>query len=114
MIWQQLQSFLDTPSNRHERGILKAEPLGAHVLEIWFEDNRDVAIYELDFLPILKAPGAGPALKPLLDEARFQQVSGRYTLTWLNPENGEYDEQAIDLAPETVRWFCEHFGKRVR
>ena len=31
-------------------------------------------------------------------------------LIWPNPETGGYDEQAIDIAPECIRFFCERYG----
>jgi hypothetical protein len=41
-------------------------------------------------------------------------VSGDYALIWLNPETGAYDDQAIDIAPECVRFFCEKYGQKVK
>lgn len=37
---------------------------------------------------------------------------GNYALIWPNPETGAYDEKAIDIAPECVRFFCEKYGKK--
>lgn len=51
---------------------------------------------------------------PLKDQARFQQARGDYALIWLNPETGAYDEKAIDIAPECIRFFCEKYGKTVK
>ena len=39
---------------------------------------------------------------------------GDYALIWPNPETGAYDEQAIDMAPECVRFFCEKYGRPVK
>jgi len=41
-------------------------------------------------------------------------VKGDYALIWPNPETGAYDEAAIDLAPECVRFFCERYGTLVK
>ena len=46
----------------------------------------------------------------LKDKKRFQLVQGEYALIWPNPETGAHDEQAIDLAPECVRFFCKRYG----
>ena len=39
---------------------------------------------------------------------------GEYSLIWLNPDTGAYDEQAIDIAPECIRFFCERYGTQVK
>ena len=100
--------------NVEEKGLLKAEPLGDYRLQLWFEETLDVAIYELDFYPLLIEEDPGPALLPLQDKERFQFVKGDYALIWPNPETGAYDEASIDLAPECVRFFCERYGKLVK
>jgi hypothetical protein len=100
--------------NVAERGLLKAEPLGDYRLQFWLEEMLDVAIYELDFYPLLIEEDPGSALLPLRDKERFQFVKGDYALIWPNPETGAYDEASIDLAPECVRFFCEHYGKLVK
>ncbi|MEW6752241.1 MAG: hypothetical protein AB1505_14860 [Candidatus Latescibacterota bacterium] len=41
-------------------------------------------------------------------------MRGDYALIWPDPKTGAYDEQAIDLAPECVRFFCERYGKQVK
>jgi len=113
MSWNELQNYLDSALVKEERGILKAKYCGGHLLEIWFEEERGVAIFELDFAPILMADDTGDALVPLRDPARFSQVIGRYNLMWNDPDTGDYNESAIDLAPEAVRWFCENLGRAV-
>lgn len=100
--------------NTEEKGLLKAECLSGYRLRLWFEADLDVAIYDLDFYPLLVEEDPGPALLPLRDEERFQFVKGDYALIWPNPDTGGYDELAIDLAPECVRFFCEHYGKLVK
>lgn len=52
----------------------------------------------------------GGVLQPLKDPERFKQVRGNYALIWPNPDTGACDEQAIDMAPECVRFFCERYG----
>ncbi len=32
----------------------------------------------------------------------------------LNPETGAYDEKAIDIAPECIRYFCENYGTKIK
>ena len=100
--------------NREEKGLLKAEYVGEYVLRLWFEENMDVSIYELDFYPLMVTDNPGGVFSPLKDKDRFHLVAGDYALVWPNPETGEYDEQAIDIAPECIRFFCEKYGKKLK
>jgi len=100
--------------NHDERGLLKAKHIADYILQLWFEDNLDVSIYELDFYPLLVEQNPGGIFANLRTQARFAQVKGEYALIWPNPETGGYDEQAIDIAPECVRYFCEHYGKPLK
>lgn len=100
--------------NALERGLLKAEPMGDYRLRLWFEEDLDVSIYDLDFYPLLFDEDPGPALLVLQNPDRFQFVKGDYALIWPNPETGSYDETTIDLAPECVRFFCRNYGKLVK
>ena len=114
MKWKEWTDFSENESlwqNRSEKGLLKAEYVSDYVLRLWFEDELDVSIYELDFAPLVVDENPGGVFLALKDRERFKQVRGDYALIWLNPETGEYDEQAIDLAPECVRFFCERYGK---
>ena len=99
--------------NKEEKGLLKAEHVKDYVLRLWFEDDCDVSIYELDFSPLVVAGNPGGVFLPLSTKERFRFVHGDYSLVWPNPDTGEYDEKAIDLAPECVRYYCEKYGKRV-
>lgn len=117
MKWQAWQALANDETywqNAQEKGLLKAEWLGKYWLRLWFEALLDVEIYDLDFLPLLIEENPGPALLPLQDQARFQFVKADYALVWPNPETGAYDEAAIDLAPECVRFFCERYGKLIK
>ena len=100
--------------DHEERGLLKAEYVADYTLRLWFEEALDVSIYELDFYPLLVTDNPGGVFEGLKDQARFRHVTGEYALIWLNPETGLYDEQAIDLAPECVRFFCEKYGKKLK
>lgn len=114
MKWQEWLAIADDPSpwkNREEKGLLKAEYVGHYVLRLWFEDQLDVSIYELDFRPLVVEGNPGGVFAPLENRERFQQVRGEYALIWPNPETGAYDEHAIDMAPECVRFFAERYGK---
>ncbi|MCB2262927.1 MAG: hypothetical protein LGR52_08325 [Candidatus Thiosymbion ectosymbiont of Robbea hypermnestra] len=113
-MWSELETYLDSPSCIPEKGILKVEHLGEYKLEIWFEESKDVSVYELDFLPLLREEGSGEAFRPLLNRERFSQVVGRYNLTWFDSDTGEYNENAIDISPEAIKWFCNKFGKLVK
>jgi hypothetical protein len=114
MKWHEWHTLADNASfwtGRHEKGLLKAEYIRSYVLRLWFEDDLDVSIYELDFYPLLVEENPGGVFDPLKDIERFRTVRGEYALIWPNPETGAYDEQAIDVAPECVRFFCEQYGK---
>jgi hypothetical protein len=117
MNWQEWWAVADDPSrwkNHEEKGLLKAEYVGEYVLRLWFEDEMDVSIYELNLRPLVVEDNRGGVFEPLKDQERFKQVRGDYALIWPNPETGAYDEQAIDVAPECVRFFCERYGERVK
>jgi hypothetical protein len=79
------------------------------VLRLWFEEELDVSIYELNFYPLVVAENPGGVLRPLRDKERFRFVEGRYALMWFNPETGSYDEEAIDIAPEFIRFLCNKY-----
>jgi hypothetical protein len=112
--WHKLASNEAFWQEREEKGLLKAEYVRDYVLRLWFEDDLDVSIYELDFYPLIMEDDPGEAFLPLRDKARFRLVEGDYTLIWLNPETGAYDEKAIDIAPECIRFFCEKYGKKLK
>lgn len=84
------------------------------MLQLWFEEELGVSIYELDFYPLIVEEDPGEAFMPLRDKERFGFVEGDYTLIWPNPETAGYDEKAIDLAPECVRFFCDKYGKALK
>lgn len=117
MKWQEWAAVADDPSlwkNREEKGLLKAEYVADYVLRLWFQDEMDVSIYELDFRPLVVEDNPGGVFGALKDQERFKHVRGDYALIWPNPQTEAYDEQAIDLAPECVRFFCERYGKSIR
>ena len=117
MKWKQWSEFARDESNwrnSQEKGLLKAECLKDYVLRLWFEEELDVSIYELDFRPLIAEEYPGEVLLPLRDKRRFRKVRGDYTLMWLNPETGEYDGKAVDIAPECIRYFCENYGKKIK
>ena len=97
-----------------EKGLLKAEYQEGYILRLWFEDDLDVSIYDLDFYPLLVEENPGEALLPLREEERFRYVEGNYALMWLNPKTGIYDEGTIDISPECIRFFCEKYGKKIK
>lgn len=100
--------------NHEEKGLLKAEYINDYILQLWFEENLDVSIYELDFYALIIEDNPGGIFLSLKDKARFCLAKGNYALEWLNPETGAYDEQAIDIAPECIRFFCEKYGKKLK
>ncbi len=117
MKWTEWQTMADDESlwaNQQEKGLLKAEYLAEYVLRLWFEEELDGAIYELDFQPLLVDENPGGVFEVLKDKERFQLVRGDYALIWPNPETGAYDEQALDLAPECVRFFCQRYGTQIK
>ena len=100
--------------DHEEKGLLKAEYVRGYVLRLWFEEELDVSIYELDFHPLIVEENPGEVLLPLREKKRFQFVEGDYALIWPNPETGAYDEKVIDIAPECVRFFCEKHGEKLK
>ena len=100
--------------NHEEKGLLKAEHIRDYVLRLWFEEDLDISIYELDFYPLFVEENPGEVFLPLRDVERFRLVKGDYALIWLNPDTGTYDESAIDIAPECIRFFCEKYGKKLK
>jgi hypothetical protein len=112
-MWSEIDAYLDSDQLVPEKGILKADHIRDYTLEIWFEENHDVSIYQLDMKPLLESADAGQALAPLLDPNRFRQVVGHYRLLWNDPETGDYNENSVDIAPEAVRYLCEKFGQLI-
>lgn len=111
--WSELSSNESKWQNHQERGLLKAEYVKDYILRLWFEEDRDVSIYELDFYPLFVDEYPGEVLLPMRNKKKFRQVKGDYTLIWPNPETGDYDEKTIDIAPECIRYFCETYGKKI-
>ena len=117
MNWQEWQSYADNEENwlnHDEHGLLKAEHIHDFVLRLWFEEEMDVSIYELDLRPLFVENNPGGVFESLRDPARFRLVEGNYSLIWLNPETGAYDEEAVDIAPECIRFFCEKYGRKLK
>lgn len=117
MLWDEWKTYANDESrwaNITDRGLLKAEYLENYVLRLWFEEDLDVSIYDLDWKPLLVEETPGPALLPLRNLERFQFVKGDYALIWPNPESGAYDELAIDIAPECVKFFAEKQGALIK
>lgn len=56
----------------------------------------------------------GGVFTGLKNKDRFKRVVGNYALIWLNPETNAYDEGAIELAPECVRFFSVEYGKKIK
>lgn len=112
--WREAASDESRWQETQERGLLKAEHIQDFVLRLWFEEELDVSIYELDFRPLFVDENPGGVFEVLRDQKRFELVSGDYTLNWLNPDTGAYDETAIDIAPECIRFFCERYGKLLK
>ncbi len=100
--------------DHEEKGLLKAEYVTDYILRLWFEEDLDVSIYELDFYPLMVADNPGGVFLALKDKDRFCLVEGDYALVWLNPKTGAYDEQAIDIAPECIRFFCQKYGRKLK
>jgi hypothetical protein len=117
MNWKEWQEFAKDEAywqNHKEKGLLKAEYVRDYVLRLWFDEDLDVTIYELDFYPLLVEEDPGKVFLPLRNKDRFRSVEGDYALIWHNPETGSYDEKAIDIAPECIRFFCERYGKKLK
>ena len=117
MKWKEWEVVANDESlwyDQEEKGLLKAEYLGDYKLRLWFEEELDVSIYDLDFYSLIVEDNPGGVFEALKDKERFQLVEGDYALAWLNSETGLYDEQAVDIAPECIRFFCEKYGKKLK
>jgi hypothetical protein len=117
MKWQEWSTVANNEAlwqNHEEKGLLKAEYVEDYILRLWFEEDLDVSIYELDFYPLVVEDNPGGVFSVLKDKERFRRVEGDYALVWPNPETGEYDEWTVDIAPECIRFFCERYGKKLR
>ncbi|WP_417915733.1 hypothetical protein [Candidatus Electronema sp. JC] len=115
MKWQEWRSVADDAAiwaGRQEKGLLKAEYIDNYRLRLWFEEELDVSIYELDFHPLLVEENLGGVFSVLKKKDRFQYVRGDYALVWPDPEMNE--SKTVDLAPECVRFFCERYGKTIK
>jgi hypothetical protein len=116
MKWEEWESAASNEAlwqNREEKGLVKAEYLHDFLLRLWFDEEGGVSVYELDFYPLLFEENPGEVFLPLRDVERFRLVKGEYALIWLNQETDVYDEQAVDIAPECIRFFCERYGKKL-
>jgi len=112
--WEEASGDESRWRDHEERGLIKAEHVHDYVLRLWFEEDLDVTIYELDFEPLLVAENPGGVFEALRDPDRFRLAAGHYALVWLNPVTGEYDGEAIDVAPECIRFFCERYGRLLK
>ena len=77
MNWQEWREYADNESlwrEHQEKGLLKAEYLHDYVLRLWFEDDLDVSIYELDLYPIIVEDDPGPVFLRLRDKEHFRLV----------------------------------------
>ena len=112
--WKDLARDEKLWRDSEERGLLKAEHIHDYQLRLWFEEELDVSIYEVDFRLLVVDNNPGGIFEDLKNPERFQLVLGDYSLVWLNPDTGVYDEEAIDIAPECIRYFCEKYGKKIK
>jgi hypothetical protein len=72
--------------------VTAVEPKKNYRAKLTFADGYSA---EIDLRPALR----GPAFQPLLDESVFRQMRVEYdTIAWPN---------GADLAPETLRYWCE-------
>ena len=67
---------------------------------------RDVDL-RIGLYSLIVSENPGEAFLPLRDQDRFRFVQGDYALIWPNLETGEYDDKAVDFAPECVRFFVK-------
>lgn len=113
--WRDYAQKDDTDWQNHlEKGLLKAEHVRDYVLRLWFEEELDVSIYELDFYPLVVSENPGGVWSPLRDKERFCFVEGNYTLMWFDAESSDEQPPLIDMAPECLRFFCEKRGRLLK
>lgn len=117
MNWEEWAEYSEDEQNwrdHEEKGLLKAEYVNDFILRLWFEEENDVSIYELDFRTLFVDRNPGGVFGALKNQHRFRVVKGDYALVWLDPQTGQYNEQAIDIAPECVRFFAERYGRAIK
>lgn len=114
MNWNEWLDFSNNHNFASEKGILKVDYLGEYTLRIWFEEELDVSIYELDFEPLLSSSKEGTVFQALKDKARFALAQGNHSLNWYDPQSNEYNENTIDIAPECIRFYCQRYGKSIK
>ena len=115
--WQEWEKIADDEAqwqDHYERGLLKVEHVRDFVLRLWFEEELDVTIYEFDFAPLFREGNPGGVFTLLADPERFAQARAEYALVWLDLERGIDDGNIIDIAPECIRFFCEHYGVLIK
>ncbi|MGD9101601.1 MAG: hypothetical protein PVF45_14060, partial [Anaerolineae bacterium] len=76
--WTKVASDESIWQNSAEKGLLKAEHVRDYVLRLWFEEDLDVSIYELDFFALIVEQDPGEALPPLREKERFCFAKGDY------------------------------------
>jgi hypothetical protein len=62
MKWKEWEVVANDESlwrDREEKGLLKAEYIGDYKLRLWFEEDLDVSIYELDFYSLIVEDNPG-------------------------------------------------------
>lgn len=117
MMWEEWAEFSEDERNwrnHEEKGLLKIGHVRDFMLRLWFEEEKDVSIYELDFHPLFVDRNPDGVVEALRDQERFSLVKDDYALVWLNPLTGQYDEKAINIAPECIRFFTEKYGRKVK
>ncbi len=77
MNWKEWSDFAKNEAywqGHEERGLLKTEHVHDYVLRLWFEEELDVSIYELDLHPLIIEDDPDEVFLPLRDEERFRLV----------------------------------------
>jgi len=86
MKWKEWHEYAENEAlwrNHREKGLLKAEYVRDYILRLWFEDDWDVSIYELNFYPLIVQEDPGPVFLRLRDKEHFRLVEGDYALICL-------------------------------
>ena len=115
--WEEYNRSKDWTDNI-ERGLLKAEYIGSHkdsfYLRLWFEEDLDVSIYDLDISDLFFYDNPGGVYEILKDSQCFQAPEGKYSLNFRDPDDWDNDSKIINIAPECIRFFCEKYGTKIK
>ena len=101
MKWKEWEVVANDESlwrDQEEKGLLKAEYIGDYKLRLWFEEELDVSIYELDFYSLIVEDNPGGVFEGLKDREHRINIPNGY-LRVQSPSSW------ITLKPKSIHFF---------